>query len=964
VTKADEQNKLSAEILARLSEITDTGKRKEFLRRHKLFRASVVPELNAETQREFRVNTNRAQALAETAVLIARQIRKDELLAPSYRMLGNVTTAAGDYQAAIPEYEEALELFERLRDDEGVARTLTAVIQPHIMLGNYDRAFAAANRAQKLFVQLKDERRLARLENNIGNIFHRQDRFDEALEHYEHAYRRLLPYDDSEELIISLNNMSMCLISMNDFAQALATYNRAKELLANKDLPLIHLITDYNIAYLYYLRGDYRRAIEMLKSARIAGEKIDYSYLVALCLLDLSDIYVELNLSAEAQEVAEQGYQLFRNLEIGYEAAKTLANQAIALGQEGKTRKSLELFAEARPLFVQEKNEVWPWLVDLYQAMVLFHQGRHYEAKRLALGAAEFFDGSFLKSKAALCHLLLAQVEMKTGEAENAFAECNRALKQLEQLDSPMLRYQGRFLLGQVEHGRGEISAAYAAYQQARSELESLRSSLGRDELKISFMRNRSELYERLVELCIGGELEGASNEEAFGYVELAKSRSLTEIMFQRNHALQEAKPGQSELVHKIRDLREELNWYQHRIELEQLRPGGNAQQRIEQLHSEAQAREKQLLSVLGELPSSEATAGVLPMQGQMPLEQIRASFAKRETLVEYFFLGDRILAAVLTKESLEIVPLTTVPRIAESLRLLRFQLGKFQTPGASDTKSENVFRATLAHLEELYKELVAPIRERLMSRHVVFVPHGVLHYLPFHALYDGEAYLIDNYDISYAPSASVYALCQRRRRDSGEGSLVLGVPDERAPLIEEEVRSVHAAVPESHLYLGESADHELFFREGPRKRHIHIATHGSFRPDNPMFSGIRLGDGYLYLYELYHMRLSAELLVLSGCATGLNVVAAGDELVGLIRGALHAGARSLLLSLWDVHDESTTQFMTAFYGRWGQGEEGAGAYANAIKEVRERHPHPYYWAPFVLVGKALTGLGNETGRN
>ena len=143
-------------------------------------------------------------------------------------------------------------------------------------------------------------------------------------------------------------------------------------MLLDHDIPLIHLTTDYNIAYLYYLRGDYRRAIEGLKSARVAGDKIGDEYLVALCYLDLSDIYVELNLSSEVHDIAHHGFQLFRELEIGYEAAKTLVNQAIAFGQEGKTAKSLETFGEAKRLFVKERNEVWQWMIDLYQAIVLF----------------------------------------------------------------------------------------------------------------------------------------------------------------------------------------------------------------------------------------------------------------------------------------------------------------------------------------------------------------------------------------------------------------------------------------------------------------------------------------------------------------------------------------------------------------------------------------------------------------
>lgn len=118
------------------------------------------------------------------------------------------------------------------------------------------------------------------------------------------------------------------------------------------------------------------------------------------------------------------------------------------------------------------------------------------------------------------------------------------------------------------------------------------------------------------------------------------------------------------------------------------------------------------------------------------------------------------------------------------------------------------------------------------------------------------------------------------------------------------------------------------------------------------MFSGIRLGGSYLSLYDLYQLNLSADLVALSGCATGLNVVAAGDELLGLIRGLLSAGAKSLLLSLWDVHDRSTAELMTAFYRRLQGGARKASALQGAMLELREQYPHPYYWAAFILVGK------------
>jgi CHAT domain-containing protein len=230
-----------------------------------------------------------------------------------------------------------------------------------------------------------------------------------------------------------------------------------------------------------------------------------------------------------------------------------------------------------------------------------------------------------------------------------------------------------------------------------------------------------------------------------------------------------------------------------------------------------------------------------------------------------------------------------------------------------------------------------------------------MLHYLPFHALHDGDAFLADSFAFSYAPSASVFALCHNQVRKPDGSALILGIPDSQAPHIEDEVQSIHRTLPGSELFIGEAANHQLLLQKSASSPLIHIATHGKFRPDNPMFSGIRLGDGYLHLYELYHMQLSAELLTLSGCATGLNVVAPGDELLGLIRGALYAGARSILLTLWDVHDQTTARFMTSFYRHLREKRNKAQALAVASQELRQEHSHPYYWAPFLIVGKALS---------
>jgi CHAT domain-containing protein len=211
---------------------------------------------------------------------------------------------------------------------------------------------------------------------------------------------------------------------------------------------------------------------------------------------------------------------------------------------------------------------------------------------------------------------------------------------------------------------------------------------------------------------------------------------------------------------------------------------------------------------------------------------------------------------------------------------------------------------------------------------------------------------VIDSFTVSYAPSAGIFALCQRKAAVPEGALLILGVPDARAPLILDEVNAIAGILPGAELIVGPQATEQALREKGSRSRLIHIATHGNFRQDNPMFSGIRLGDAYLNLYDLYQLRLEAELVTLSGCATGMNVVSAGDELLGLIRGLLFAGAHSLLLTLWDVHDRSTSEFMTRFYQRFVDGEDKASALQGAMRELRQQHPHPYYWAPFTLTGK------------
>jgi len=250
---------------------------------------------------------------------------------------------------------------------------------------------------------------------------------------------------------------------------------------------------------------------------------------------------------------------------------------------------------------------------------------------------------------------------------------------------------------------------------------------------------------------------------------------------------------------------------------------------------------------------------------------------------------------------------------------------------------------------------LIAPISHLFKgSKRLIVVPHQMLHYIPFHALFDGENYLIDKFAVSYAASASVLRICRSRKPAIGSGrDLVLAVADSLTPHINDEVEALRKLLPEADVFVGVEAGEEKLRKYGPAAGKIHIAAHGVFRADNPDFSSIRLGDNWLNLFDIFNLNLGAEITTLSACETGMSDVLGGDELLGLARGFLRAGTPSLVVSLWMVNDKSTAQLMSRFYQGLRVGDTKADALRDAILDVKKSFPHPYYWAPFILLGKS-----------
>jgi tetratricopeptide (TPR) repeat protein len=941
-------------LVERLALEPESRRRRQLLQAgREWWKPETVARLYDEVVRLARVDLRQAERLARAAAWISAQIDDEGSRATSLRAAGHVFYLKRKYQPARQHYQAALAIYERLGMELDVGRTISGSLQNLIYLGRYDEAFAGAQRAQDIFLKHGDHLRLARLDTNMGNILHRQDRFEEALERYQRAYTTFARIGDPQDVAITLQNMATCQISLNEFREALETYRKVRAYSVSHHMPLLVAHADYNIAYLYYLRGEYTRAMELYGATREHCHALGDAYHQGLCDLDQSEMYLELNLSEEGGHLARRAFDTFEQLGMGYETAKAVTNLAIASSHHGDAEFALELFGKARDLFTRERNQALTATIDLYQALVFYQEGRLAEARTLSENAFQFFSPSPLGGKAGLCQLLLARIHLDAGHGEEAKRVCLEALRKLEQAETPALSCQAYFVLGLIEEALGAPEAAYEAYLKAHERLENLRSHLQADEMKIAFLKDKLAVYESLVRMCLGRGPSAANLEAAFAYIEQAKSRSLADLIAFRAHRLPASRKTRRALVEQVDSLRGELNWYSRTIQHLEGQSTNLRGPRLEKLRRAARDCEQRLVESLANLRLEDQEFANLEAGGSIDLETIRSALPEDAMLVEYYRAGEAFHVCLLSRGALKIVELGPAPALRRVLQLLRFQLSKFRLgPEYVRTFQQQLLEAANEHLREFYRQLIAPIERHLKAAHLIIAPHGFLHYLPFHALFDGERYLGERFSISYTPSASVYYLCSTKNAPPTAGALVLGVPDPSAPYILDEVEAVASVLANAEVFTGAEATLEVLREKGPQCRFVHIATHGWFRRDNPMFSSISLGNSRLSLFDLYQLDLPSELVTLSGCGTGLNVVVGGDELLGLVRGLLYAGAQGVLVTLWDVNDQSTAEFMKLFYERLKTNPNKAQAVQHATGEIRKKYAHPFYWAPFVLVGK------------
>jgi CHAT domain-containing protein/tetratricopeptide (TPR) repeat protein len=926
--------------LAYLLEMTDDGERQAaFSAQPRFHNPDLLPLIHAELIRclySDRTRARRAGALAEMA---AQAVPDETSRAIGQRCQGNLLYADAHYAAAVDCYRESIRLFESAGREAEAGRVYFGGLQALIYLGRYQEAHAWAGEARVRFEQAHDELRLARLELNIGNLYYRQDLYQQAMEHYALARQRLATSDQPQDYAAVLSNSAVCLSSMGRFAEALAEYQEAQAWCRANGLGLLAAAADYNVAYLHFLRGEYRRASQLYKLSRVHSNEVGDEYHAALCDLDESEMLLELNMASDAQLLAGRAAVAFSRLNMPYEYAKALVFGGLARFRRGDSPLALRMLRQARAAFKKEGNRYWPAAVDLYQAIVLEFDGRWNDAARLAQRAAKSLRPHSLTGKFALCNLLLAKLELRENRPASARALLDEAAA--SEL-SPALKCHLLYLGGIASERLNDMSKAELCYSQALAGMELARNEFWNRELRISYLQDKASLYQAFAALALkSGGAQGEIN--AFNLVQRAKSRTLLESL----DAPRTEFDGSDERAEELLEATRNLNAGYRQLDAVASRPA-----ELKSIRARIQDLERNLARLRGEDSPEGLLRGDLKIESP---EVIANALPPDATLVEYFIIQNQIHVWLLTAGGVSHYVCGAAQPARYALQLLQFQLAKFTLgPSYLSRFEAPIQHAVKTHLRELYSLLIAPIRNSLATESLIFAPVGFLHHVPFNGLLDANGRsLVDVFTISIIPSASVYLQCARRQSEPAAGSLVLAAGDLSTPHVAREGAAVAAILPDSELLIGEEATADALLQKAVRRKYIHIAAHGLERRDNPLFSAIGLGNSQVRSLDLDRLRLSADLVTLSGCSTGVSVVTGADELVGLMRGMLGAGAKSLLAALWDVSDDATATFMTAFYGHlFGPAQRSpARALRAAMLESRATHENLYFWGAFQVVG-------------
>ena len=872
----------------------------------------------------------------EQALTILREIGDRAGEGDTLNNIGGIYARQEEYEDALDYYEQALTILREIGDRAGEATTLDNIGRAYDSLGQYEEAIRYYEQGLGIFRRIGNRAREGAMLESIGGVHYHQGRYMEALTYLGQALEIFQETGNLRGESETLNGIGLVYDRLGEYEEALSYFRQAlamdqeigqrvqKGTMLN-DVEFVYYsltkdITLNHIGLVYHHRGQYEEALTYYQQA-----------------LDICQVTGDR--AGEGTSLNNIGgiYQLTGQ----YEKALTYYERALGIRQEIGDRRGEATTLHNIGLGYRSLGQCAEALTHYKKALDIRQEVGDWRGEGISLDAIGSVYSCLRRHEEALAYYKTAlDIRQEIGDRAGEGVTLNN--------------------IGGIYESQGNYVAALGYYEQALTMLESVRATAGSETGRASFIAQWTHLYDRAVSLYHTQGQDAA----AFDTSERGRARAFLDTMATGHVQLYEDEDA-DQLA------REQASYAARRAAQEALAKA-RAQQPsdddliadLEAQLTEAEAEHAAALDAIEE--RGDQLAALVPGRSTvLDLDQVQALLNEQTTLLSYWVTEDQTLAFVVTKEGLKTATLP-ISRTTLSTQIRGFR---------------SFANLNVAHPENavaLYNTLIAPLEEHLTTSHLTIIPHNVLHYLPFAALTDGERYLVDDYTLSYLPSASVLPFIDAAFEKTAGSPLILGNPttadydasalvterDELGPLpfAEQEAESI-AAVYQTDAFVRESATESVVREQASASTVLHLAAHGVFNPVAPLQSLIalapddnahdnRASDGWLTVGEVYGLDLeNADLVVLSACESQLGDLTAGDELVGLTRAFFFAGTPTVVASLWSVDDEATGLLMERFYTHLQAGMGKAEALRQAQIETREEYPNPYYWAAFVLSG-------------
>ncbi len=544
---------------------------------------------------------------------------------------------------------------------------------------------------------------------------------------------------------------------------------------------------------------------------------------------------------------------------------------------------------------------------------------------------------------------------------EQRYRQALDHLREAERIErtfrQPARQWRLLHLMALAHWGNGDYDAAERAFREAIATTEVIRENLLSRENRAAFVQDKVTVYKDFATFL---EAQGRID-EAFHFTERARSRSLGDLLFttQQDNAVSTDADQLIEAERRKRAVTAALTRQDR--DLTELPTGDVIDQTraadLAQTYREADSLFQATLNLLPETRMLRAMLNITPLS----TEGTRALLDEDEAMIVYSLREDpgrdnppTAVAYVITPDTIRFRTLPIRPGdLEEAVLFFRDQI---------TTSVQNQSDAWQATSRRLYAWLIAPLLDALpaTTRHLHLVPEGALYYLPFAALQDPSgAFLVERYTLSVTPSAGVLAITRAHNPRLWRSILLVADPKNQLPGSRQEADAI-AKLPAIRALelVGERATRDNLIELAEGYDIIHIATHGTFVRRAPWFSRLELHDAPLNVADIGRLRLNAYLVTLSACETALSGglssdIPAGDEWVGLNQAFLVAGAPTVMASLWPIDDRISASFMTGFYENLLNAQGKAHALAKVQRQfiTDPATHHPFYWAPFSVIG-------------